>query len=42
MIVEAESWQLAFVVGAAAAACGTLVAIARRATLEPLKGVRPR
>ena len=30
VIVEAESWRLAFLVGAAAAACGTLVAIARR------------
>ena len=35
VIVEAASWQLAFVVGAAAAACGTLVAFTRRGTLSP-------
>ena len=34
-IVEAASWQLAFVVGAAAAACGALVAFTRRGTLNP-------
>ena len=38
-IVEAESWRLAFLVAAAAAACGTLVAIARRGTLSPQAGV---
>jgi MFS family permease len=34
-IIEAESWQLAFLVASAAAACGTLVAITRRGTLNP-------
>jgi MFS family permease len=34
-IVEAESWRLAFLVAAAAAACGTLVAVSRRRTLSP-------
>ena len=38
-IIEAESWRLAFLVASAAAACGTLVAIARRATLSPRAGV---
>ena len=38
-IVEAESWRLAFVVAAAFAAGGALVAVARRATLNPQPGV---
>ena len=38
-IVEAESWQLAFVIAAAMAAGGALVAVARRATLNPQPGV---
>jgi len=38
LIVEAEGWRLAFIVGAAAAACGTLVAVTRRGTLEPPQG----
>jgi len=33
-IVETQSWQLAFLVAAAAAACGTVVTIARRGTLR--------
>jgi MFS family permease len=33
-IVEAESWRLAIVVAASAAACGTVVTIARRGTLR--------
>ena len=37
-IIEAESWRLAFLVATAAAACGTLVAIARRGTLSPAAG----
>ena len=37
-IVEAESWQLAFVIAAAMAAGGALVAVARRATLTPQAG----
>ena len=38
-IVEADSWRLAFLVAAAAAAAGTVVTIARRATLNPQVGV---
>jgi MFS family permease len=34
-IVEAESWRLAFLVAAAAAGCGALVAVGRRGTLSP-------
>jgi len=34
-IIEAESWRLAFLVAAAAAACGTLLAVVRRGTLSP-------
>jgi MFS family permease len=32
-VVEAEGWRVAFLVGAAAAACGTVVAVTRRRTL---------
>jgi len=35
VIVEAESWRLAFLVAAAAAGCGALVAVGRRGTLSP-------
>ena len=38
-IVEASSWRLAFLVAAGAAAIGTAVAFARRATLNPRVGV---
>jgi MFS family permease len=38
-IVEAESWRVSFLVAAAAAACGTLVAVARRRTLNQPQGV---
>ena len=32
-IVESQGWRIAFLVAAAAAACGTVVAITRRQTL---------
>jgi predicted MFS family arabinose efflux permease len=35
-IIEAESWRTAFLAAAAAAACGALVAVARRRTLSPI------
>jgi predicted MFS family arabinose efflux permease len=35
-IIEAESWRTAFLAAAAAAACGALVAVARRRTLSPV------
>ena len=40
-IVEAESWRLAFLVAAAAAALGTIVAITRRGTLSPVVNPQP-
>jgi MFS family permease len=38
-LVEAESWRLSFLVAAAAAGCGTLVAVTRRRTLNLPQGV---
>jgi MFS family permease len=35
-VVEAQGWRVAFLVGAGAAACGTVVAISRRRTLSPV------
>jgi MFS family permease len=35
-VVEAQGWRVSFLVAAAAAACGTVVAITRRRTLSPV------